>query len=80
MHHKTFQGKHCDYCDGLSSLHSFLSTYESLIMLEKPSREKFYTKRAKKARKHEQERRVNAENKRREYAQLPAVKENDYAA
>ena len=39
-------------------------------MLDKPSREQFFSKRAKKARKHEQKRRETAEQRRSSYEKL----------
>ena len=39
-------------------------------MLDKPSREQFFSKRAKKARKHEQKRRETAEQRRSIYEKL----------
>ena len=39
-------------------------------MLDKPSREQFFSKRAKKARKHEQKRRETTEQRRSSYEKL----------
>ena len=51
-------------------------------MLDKPSREQFFSKRAKKARKHEQKRRETAEQRRSSYEKLLKFqqKENEDAS